>query len=181
MKKSILDKKKIRERLSNLRASFDNKTLNTCSLNAQLNLLEFLKKKKFQNIGFFISFNSEVSTHFLLSKLKKKIVPKIFGTELKFFHINDLYKDTIKNKYGILEPNEYACEVNIGSLDALIVPGLAFTVDGKRLGYGGGYYDKLLSMESFRAYTIGFCFKYQIIKYLPTEAHDKKVDYIITD
>ena len=82
MKKSILDKKKIRERLSNLRASFDNKTLNTCSLNAQLNLLEFLKKKKFQNIGFFISFNSEVSTHFLLSKLKKKIVPKIFGREL---------------------------------------------------------------------------------------------------
>ena len=117
----------------------------------------------------------------MLSKLKKKIVPKIFGGELKFFYINDLYKDTLKNKYGILEPNEYACEVNIDSLDALIVPGLAFTVDGKRLGYGGGYYDKLLSMESFRAYTIGFCFKYQIIKDLPTEAHDKKVDYIITD
>ena len=73
----ILDKKKkIREKISNLRSSFDNETLNTFSLNAQLNLLEFLKKKKFQNIGFFISFNSEVSTHFLLSKSKKKLFLK---------------------------------------------------------------------------------------------------------
>ena len=117
----------------------------------------------------------------MLSKSKKKIVPKIFGKELKFFYIKDLYKDTKKNKYGILEPNEYACEVSIDLLDALIVPGLAFTVDGKRLGYGGGYYDKLLSMKSFKAFAIGFCFKFQIIKDLPTEIHDRKVDYIITD
>jgi len=117
----------------------------------------------------------------LLSRSKKKIVPKIFGSELRFFHINDLHKDTQKNKYGILEPNENACEVSVNSLDALVVPGLAFTLDGKRLGYGGGYYDQLLSMESLNAYTIGFCFKFQIIKDLPTEAHDKKVDHIITD
>ena len=117
----------------------------------------------------------------MLSKSKKKIVPKIVGKELKFFYIKDLYKDTKINKYGILEPNEYACEVSIDLLDALIVPGLAFTLDGKRLGYGGGYYDKLLSMKSFKAFAIGFCFKFQIIKDLPTESHDKKVDYIITD
>ena len=117
----------------------------------------------------------------MLSKSKKKIVPKIVGKELKFFYIKDLYKDTKINKYGILEPNEYACEVSTDLLDALIVPGLAFTADGKRLGYGGGYYDKLLSMKSFKAFAIGFCFKFQIIKDLPTEIHDKKVDYIITD
>ena len=72
MKKSILDKKKIRNRFSNLRSSFDNVALNSFSMNAQLNLLKFLKKKKFQNIGFFISYDSEISTHFLLSKSKKK-------------------------------------------------------------------------------------------------------------
>ena len=80
-----------------------------------------------------------------------------------------------------MEPNEYASEVSIDLLDALIVPGLAFTLDGKRLGYGGGYYDKLLSMKFFRACTIGFCFKFQIIEDLPTEVHDRNVDYIITD
>ena len=52
MKKSILDKKKIRERLSNLRSSFDNEILNIHSLNAQLNLLEFLKKKNFKTLDF---------------------------------------------------------------------------------------------------------------------------------
>ena len=117
----------------------------------------------------------------MLSQSKKIIVPRIFGSELKFFHINDLYKDTVKNKYGILEPNEHACEFPTDEIDALIVPGLAFTVDGRRLGYGGGYYDRLLSIESFVACTIGFCFKFQIIKDLPTEIHDRKVDYIITD
>ena len=81
MKKSILDKIKTREKILSLRASFDSKTLKHLLLNAQLNLEEFLKKKKFQNIGFFISFNNEISTHFLLSKSKKKIVPKIFCAE----------------------------------------------------------------------------------------------------
>ena len=52
MKKSILDKKKIRERLSNLRSSFDNEILNIHSLNAKLNLLEFLKKKNFKTLDF---------------------------------------------------------------------------------------------------------------------------------
>ena len=92
-----------------------------------------------------------------------------------------MHKDTVKNKYGILEPNEYASEFPIDEIDALIVPGLAFTLDGRRLGYGGGYYDRLLSMDSFTAYAIGFCFKFQIIRDLPTETHDRKVDNIITD
>ena len=100
---------------------------------------------------------------------------------MKFFHINDLYKDTEKNKYGILEPNDHAREISIHELDALIVPGLAFTLDGKRLGYGGGYYDKLLSMKDLNAYTIGFCFSFQIIKDLPTETHDMRVNIVITD
>ena len=112
---------------------------------------------------------------------KKKIVPKIFCGELKFFQIKDLYKDTKKNKYGILEPNQHASEFSIDKIDALIVPGLAFTLDGKRLGYGGGYYDKLLSNKAFKAFTIGFCFSFQIKKDLPTESHDKKVDHVITD
>ena len=50
-----------------------------------------------------------------------------------------------------------------------------------RLGYGGGYYDKLLSNKAFKAFTIGFCFSFQIKKDLPTESHDKKVDHVITD
>ena len=117
----------------------------------------------------------------MLSKSKKKIIPKIFGGELKFFLIKDLHKDTKKNKYGILEPNDQAFEFSIERIDALIVPGLAFTLDGKRLGYGGGYYDKLLSKKAFKACTIGFCFSFQIMKDLPTEAHDRKVDHVITD
>lgn len=80
-----------------------------------------------------------------------------------------------------MEPIDNGYEFSIDEIDALIVPGLAFTLDGKRLGYGGGYYDKLLSKRSFKAYTIGFCFKFQLIKDLPTETHDKKVDHIITD
>ena len=157
------------------------KSLNSFSMNAQLNLEEFLKKKNFKILDFLYHSIVKYPLIFCSLSQKKKLFPKYFGRELKFFYIKDLYKDTEKNKYGILEPNEYACEVIIDLLDALIVPGLAFTADGKRLGYGGGYYDRLLSMKDLNAYTIGFCFKFQIIKDLPTETHDRKVDYIITD
>ena len=63
--------------------------------------------------------------------------------------------------------------------DVVLIPGLAFTLLGDRLGKGKGYFDKYLS--SLKVIKIGVCFEEQIIPALPTEAHDVQVDFVVTD
>lgn len=63
--------------------------------------------------------------------------------------------------------------------DVLLVPGLAFTERGNRLGRGKGYYDRYLS--SFNNFKIGVCFKEQVLAEIPMDSHDEKLDGLITD
>lgn len=72
-------------------------------------------------------------------------------------------------------------DVDPATLDAVIVPGLAFTPDGRRLGQGGGHYDRLLARLAPGVVTIGVCFGEQLRDDLPTEPHDQRVDHVITD
>lgn len=65
-----------------------------------------------------------------------------------------------------------------GSFDLIIVPGLAFDLDYNRLGYGGGYYDNFLK-EHRHACKIAIAYPFQIVKKVPVEAHDTKVDKVI--
>lgn len=76
----------------------------------------------------------------------------------------------------ILGPKEKAEEV---VPDVLLVPGLGFSLKGERLGRGKGFYDRYL--ESFKGIKVGICYECQISTELPTEAHDQKVNFIITE
>ncbi|MBR3591219.1 MAG: 5-formyltetrahydrofolate cyclo-ligase, partial [Alistipes sp.] len=61
----------------------------------------------------------------------------------------------------------------------IIVPARAFTLAGARLGRGGGFYDKYMSLEGFRAYKVGVAFRCQIFDELPTDDHDILVDRVV--
>ena len=65
--------------------------------------------------------------------------------------------------------------------DVVIVPGLAFTRSGRRLGQGGGWYDRFLVGVRDDCTTIGVCFREQLVDELPTEPHDIAVDHVVTD
>jgi 5-formyltetrahydrofolate cyclo-ligase len=65
--------------------------------------------------------------------------------------------------------------------DAVIVPGLAFTAAGDRLGQGGGWYDRFLSQLRPDCVSIGVCFAEQLVDGLPVEPHDVAVDHVVTD
>lgn len=65
--------------------------------------------------------------------------------------------------------------------DMIVVPGLAFTVDGRRLGQGGGWYDRFLPGRRADCTTIGVCFAPQIVDHLPTDKHDVVLDAVVTD
>lgn len=66
-------------------------------------------------------------------------------------------------------------------IDVILVPGLAFSPNGHRLGRGGGYYDRLLSALSPSTARLGICFNFQLLSKLPTENHDQLVNAVVTD
>jgi 5-formyltetrahydrofolate cyclo-ligase len=65
--------------------------------------------------------------------------------------------------------------------DIVIVPGLAFTLDGGRLGQGGGWYDRFLPDRRRDCLAVGVCFAEQVVDMLPVEAHDVRVDRVVSD
>ena len=69
--------------------------------------------------------------------------------------------------------------VRLDELDVIIVPGAAFDARGNRLGYGAGFYDKLLS--AFKKLTIAVAFEEQIVPKVPADPHDVPVQKIVTE
>ena len=85
-----------------------------------------------------------------------------------------------KGPMGILEPAE-AEIVPPKEVGTWLVPGLAFTQDGKRLGYGGGWYDRLLAEASRDALKFGIAHAFQVVDGLPSEPHDIRLTGVIDD
>ncbi|MBQ72155.1 MAG: 5-formyltetrahydrofolate cyclo-ligase [Planctomycetaceae bacterium] len=79
------------------------------------------------------------------------------------------------DRYGIRVPREPWSTVEVDDLDAILVPGVAFTPAGDRLGRGGGYYDRLLARTPDRVMRIGICHRVQIVDRLPVQPHDARM------
>lgn len=84
----------------------------------------------------------------------------------------------IKGAYGIREPiKTHAIAIN--DIDTAVIPGVAFSKSGDRLGFGKGYYDRFLA--DFKGVKLGICYDFQVLDTLPTAPHDVKMDTIITE
>ncbi|OCA91558.1 5-formyltetrahydrofolate cyclo-ligase [Bacillus sp. FJAT-27225] len=136
-------------------------------------------------IGITVSRPPEVDTYQIIKQAwsdgKKIAVPKCLPEtrEMEFRYITD-FKQLESVYYGLFEPiREKTDLAEPGKIGLLIVPGLAFTLDGFRMGFGGGYYDRFLS--GFHGKTLSLAFEKQIVDYLPLEPHDMPVSKIITD
>ena len=86
-----------------------------------------------------------------------------------------------ENKYGILEPDDSKEEFCKNNLDLIILPGVAFDLVGKRIGYGGGYYDRYLENIDKKIIKVALIYDFQLLENVPAEEHDIKADYIITE
>ncbi|MEW6007289.1 MAG: 5-formyltetrahydrofolate cyclo-ligase, partial [bacterium] len=108
---------------------------------------------------------------------KRVFLPKVEGKELKVYEIKALSE--VKPGYcGIFEPSTER-PVKLASIELVIVPGVCFDKRGFRIGYGGGYYDRLLPLISCKK--IGLAFSFQIIDEIPHTPNDVRVDKIITE
>jgi len=92
------------------------------------------------------------------------------------FHLVAAVSELIPGQFGIREPVPGA---RSEQLDLIVVPGLAFTADGHRLGRGAGFYDKFLSGISGSVLKIGVCFEFQRLSEIPQGAHDIKMDAVV--
>ncbi len=87
--------------------------------------------------------------------------------------------DCVKGAYGIMEPKKDCPIVQPNENSLILVPGCAFTRDGLRMGYGGGYYDRYLQLYP-KAVAMGYAFEEQIYDAIPSEAHDRRLDFVVT-
>jgi 5-formyltetrahydrofolate cyclo-ligase len=84
------------------------------------------------------------------------------------------------DRYGVLTPHE-GLPVPIDALDLVVVPGLAFDHHGRRLGRGGGFYDRFLAQPGFHATVCGLGFEEQLLDHVPARGHDIALDMLVTD
>ncbi len=137
-------------------------------------ILEKLKPLLVQPTLSFVSTDDEIDMSYVNEYLLRKnllILPRIEGDELSL-HLAD--GKLVRNRYGILEPSRHA-PIAIPRL--ALVPGLAFDSANNRVGYGKGFYDRLLAKIS--VYSIGIAYEEQLYSSLDVESHDFPVNEVL--
>ncbi len=111
------------------------------------------------------------------SQSKRVVVPKIEGDEMSFYDFRA--EQMASGAFGIDEPQGVEmCPPEL--IEVMVVPGVAFTRQGARMGRGRGYYDRYLGVaEAAHIYKIGTCFACQLVAELPTEPHDVAMDRVV--
>lgn len=179
-----MEKKKIRQRIKAevLSLSADEKTAQSCAVMDRLRSM--IADRKPQIVALFSPLADEVQIAplaDLLAQDYRVLLPRVGdradGTpEMEFFDYTPL--SMVSGAYGISEPQGgKPCRAE--EIDLMVVPGVAFTREGVRLGRGKGYYDRYLSREGMRAYTIGVCYECQLMEQLPCEEYDRKVAVVV--
>lgn len=178
-------KKTIRKNISQLR---DQLTLTERQVfNQQINqhLVKHLSShlESLTYVTSFVAFRSEVDlsdVNKVLSTLGKLLLPRVEGTEMIFYKVEDL-SCLIKSPLGILEPPpENKISLPDNQHVAVLTPSVAYDKKGYRIGYGGGFYDRFFATHQ-HVRKIGVCYEQQVISSIPIDAHDIAVDYIITE
>ena len=132
-------------------------------------------------IATYLSFPHEFQTQELIEQAlkdgKKVLIPKTYPKgrmDFVVYHPQQL----VKTSFGLLEPKGELEVVDASQIDLIHVPGLAFTTEGYRIGYGGGYYDRYL--KHFTGHTLSTVYPCQIRDFIP-EDHDIPVQEVLID
>ena len=175
-----MDKKELRREIrEKKRAMTEEEIISRSEKLAQL-FLTTEAYRSAKSIYGYLPYNQEVRTVPMLEQAiadgKRVAVPKIYGDTMKFLWLDDL-NDVAKSEKGIPEP--IADEPVADDETALVLmPGVAFTENGDRMGYGGGYYDRFLAAEPNHP-TVALCYAFQMVESLPTEEFDIPVELVL--
>jgi len=150
------------------------------SENIHQNLKHISSYTDSQKIACYFPIGSEVNTsgimHDILDQNKCLLLPKVVNGNLIFYNVPNLEK-LEKGDFDIMEPRDDYKKAE--KIDCILVPTVAISKSGIRLGYGKGYYDRFLSTTN--AVKISLTYSKQIIKSIPNDTHDIKMDWIVTE
>lgn len=171
----VIDKAALRTRMRMVRDTVEDHLMRSVQLWAKV--AELQQYRQANSVMAFVAFSGEPDTDPLFARLsvegKRLLLPRI---EPAGIVPADGEWPLIASKFGVLEPSGPA--VDVDEIDFVIVPGLAFTAAGDRLGYGRGYYDRFLPTLS--ATSAGVCFTDQLVDEMPLADHDVRVNIVVS-
>lgn len=136
----------------------------------------------------YVSCRDEVGTHSLIQERLQRgepvWIPYCEESHLRVFQLQS-WDQLISGRFGVLEPRPElratsASQGEYAELDVVVTPGVAFDRLGNRLGYGAGFFDRLLA-QCIDAVPIGLAFDCQIVNQVPVESHDRQLDLVLTE
>jgi len=182
----IADKKELRKKILKIRNAMpiEERTAQSTIITGRLVELDDIRKAA--TIMVFLNFGSEVRTDGLISwgweRGKRIVAPLCFPEtrEMAPCVIHD-FSDLETGHYGIREPKAAgALVVPHEEIDVVLIPAVAFDRQGRRVGYGGGYYDRFLPLVP-RAARIGMIFSCQLVPEVKADLHDIPAQRIVTE
>lgn len=176
----VVEKARLRKQLLDARDALSLDFIKITSKQIQDNLRKIDFFRSAESIAAYYSIGSEVHTQDILQEIlnsgKQLSLPKVIKNDLVFKKISS-FSELEQGNFSVMEPKD-RCET-VKDLDVIIVPAIALTREGFRLGYGFGYYDKFLHGKKLT--TIALSYAKQIIKSFPHDEHDVKINYIVTE
>jgi len=175
-----MDKKELRKQIREKKRAMTASEIESASarLGQQFAASEAYRQAK--SIYGYLPYNQEVRTVPMLEQAlrdgKRVAVPKCYGDEMRFIWMDDLSK-VEKGYAGIPEPIADG-PVADDAHALVLMPGLAFDPEGRRIGYGGGFYDRFLAKEPEHP-TLALCYAFQMLPKLETEEFDIPVDTVL--
>jgi 5-formyltetrahydrofolate cyclo-ligase len=152
------------------------------SLALQRNFLELPEFSDSAVLALYAPIHNEVETALVageaLSEGKILLYPAVLGDTLAFRRVESL-GDLVPGRFGIPEPQGEV--FSPGAADLIIVPGVAFDLSGRRIGYGKGFYDRALHRLEGSGKLVAFCYEFQLVEEIIGEPHDVTMDLIVTE
>ena len=185
------EKDSIRRRILELRGNMSKGDVCSKSSAICLKLLELSQFEQAKLVMCYMDFRNEVITREFITECirrgKRIALPRVsFITggirRLLAYEVGNIENCVLTGMYGILEPDtETTCAVNAEFIDLVVVPGVVFSLNKYRIGYGAGYYDRFLARLKPECTKVGLAFDIQIEDIVPVEEHDIAMDIIITE
>ena len=175
-------KRELRRMIRGRIAELDAAARQAMSLDICRKLAALAREKDYRRVAVFAARPGEVDLLPLLDMMPERewYFPLVHEGRRLSFHRVCHGGEFVTGSWDIREPGPACPELHAGELDLIVLPGAAFTRDGRRLGYGGGFYDTLLAGPARDVPLAGVCFPCQLLDDLPVEPHDKKADMVVT-
>jgi 5-formyltetrahydrofolate cyclo-ligase len=177
-------KKTVRQQVLAQRRALSSAQIVELGIAAQLQLLQLSVFLDATSVVLYAAIHGEVGTDLLCAQAtaqgKAVLYPAMVGHALEFRQVVSL-EEMVPGKYGILEPTPSSSVWEPAHVDLIVVPGVAFDLQGHRIGYGKGFYDRTLHTLEGCGRLYGLCYDFQLIEEIAAIPHDVRMDGVVTE